>query len=87
MESSRTEGSSIESYTHELALLYKDNDGWLVPLLFNFALEYEMRKTDLDTSATIMNKFVQVTDADELNIILNSIVVANLNHPQTQSNL
>lgn len=46
----------------------------LVPMLFNFALEYVTRKLQIDVNATILNKSVKIVEyADDLNILGRSV--------------
>ncbi|KMQ89730.1 endonuclease-reverse transcriptase [Lasius niger] len=51
----------------------KHGDG-LAPILFNLALEYVIRKAQIDVGSTIMNKSVQLTGyADDIDILGRSV--------------
>lgn len=51
----------------------KQGDG-LAPMLFNLVLEYVVRKTQIDTSSTIMNKSIQLVGyADDIDILGRSV--------------
>lgn len=61
--------SDLFKITKEL----KQGDG-LAPMLFNLVLEYVVRKTQIDTSSTIMNKSIQLVGyADDIDILGRSI--------------